>query len=349
MQQFLKMANQDPRLSMVRHNGMDDEAQYQLSIDEEKAKADGLSESDINSTLSAAWGGSYVNQFLYNGRVKNVYLQGRAAARITPEDLNKWYVRNSSSEMVPFSAFGGGYWTMGSPRYERFNGVSAVNIQGSPADGYSSSDAVKAVEEIAAKLPQGYTIAWHGLSYEEQASGSQTPLLYGLSVLIVFLCLAALYESWSVPFAVLLVVPLGIIGTVTAVMLRDIANDVFFQVGLLTTVGLAAKNAILIIEFAKELTEQGRGIVEAAVEAARLRIRPIIMTSMAFILGVLPLTISNGAGAGSQHSIGTAVIGGMLSATFLAIFMVPLFYVLVVSLTQKVTRALSSAKDHPHE
>lgn len=349
MQQFLKMANQDPRLSMVRHNGMDDEAQYQLSIDEEKAKADGLSESDINSTLSAAWGGSYVNQFLYNGRVKNVYLQGRATARITPEDLNKWYVRNSSSEMVPFSAFGGGYWTMGSPRYERFNGVSAVNIQGSPAEGYSSSDAVKAVEEIAAKLPQGYTIAWHGLSYEEQVSGSQTPLLYGLSVLIVFLCLAALYESWSVPFAVLLVVPLGIIGTVTAVMLRDIANDVFFQVGLLTTVGLAAKNAILIIEFAKELTEQGRGVVEAAVEAARLRIRPIIMTSMAFILGVLPLTISNGAGAGSQHSIGTAVIGGMLSATFLAIFMVPLFYVLVVSLTQKVTRALSSAKDHPHE
>lgn len=238
---------------------------------------------------------------------------------------------------------------MGSPRYERFNGVSAVNIQGSPAEGYSSSDAVKAVEEIAAKLPQGYTIAWHGLSYEEQVSGSQTPLLYGLSVLIVFLCLAALYESWSVPFAVLLVVPLGIIGTVTAVMLRDIANDVFFQVGLLTTVGLAAKNAILIIEFAKELTEQGRGVVEAAVEAARLRIRPIIMTSMAFILGVLPLTISNGAGAGSQHSIGTAVIGGMLSATFLAIFMVPLFYVLVVSLTQKVTRALSSAKDHPHE
>ena len=349
MRQFLKMANSDPRLSMVRHNGMDDEAQYQLSIDEEKAQADGLSESDINSTLSAAWGSSYVNQFLYNGRVKNVYLQGRATSRITPEDLNKWYVRNSNDDMVPFSAFGGGYWTMGSPRYERFNGVSAVNIQGSPADGYSSSDAVKAVEEIAAKLPQGYTIAWHGLSYEEQASGSQTSLLYGLSVLIVFLCLAALYESWSVPIAVLLVVPLGIIGTVVAVMLRDIANDVFFQVGLLTTVGLAAKNAILIIEFAKELTEQGRGIVEAAVEAARLRIRPIIMTSMAFILGVLPLTLSNGAGAGSQHSIGTAVIGGMLSATFLAIFMVPLFYVLVVSLTQKITRTPSSAKDHPHE
>lgn len=342
MNKFLELASKDKRLSMVRHNGMADEAEYHLSIDEEKANALGVSSSDIDDTLSAAWGSSYVNQFLFNGRVKNVYIQGKASSRVTPDDMEKWYVKNDEGKMVPFSAFGRGEWQYGSPRYERFNGVSAVNIQGSPADGYSSGDAVSAVEEIAKQMPEGYKVEWHGLSYEEQMSGSQTTTLYLLSVLIVFLCLSALYESWSIPLSVMLVVPLGVLGTVSAVLMRDLQNDVFFQVGLLTTVGLAAKNAILIVEFAKELHERdGKDLVEAAIEAAKLRIRPIIMTSMAFILGVLPLTISSGAGAGSQHSIGTAVIGGMISATFLAIFFVPMFYVLVMKISQRLFKKSS--------
>ncbi|WP_072929673.1 efflux RND transporter permease subunit [Nissabacter archeti] len=331
--QFLGMAAKDKRLTAVRPNGMDDEPQYELMIDDERARALGLSLEDINDTLSAAWGSSYVNQFMYQDRVKKVYIQGRAASRVTPEDLNKWYFRNSSGQMVPYSAFGSGKWGFGSPRFERFNGVSSVELMGSPASGYSSGDATKAVMEIAAKLPKGFRVQWHGISYEEQISGSQAPALYAISVLVVFLCLAALYESWSIPFSVLLVVPLGVLGTIGAVLMRGLQNDVFFQVGLLTTVGLAAKNAILIVEFAKELHErEGKGIVEAAVEAAKLRIRPIIMTSMAFILGVVPLTLSHGAGAGSQHSIGTAVVGGMITATFLAIFFVPMFYVVVVRL-----------------
>lgn len=339
MDQFLGMAYKDPRLTMVRHNGMADEAVYRLSIDEEKANALGVSSSDIDDLISAAWGSSYVNQFLYHGRVKDVYLQGKASSRKIPDDFDKWYVKNSSGEMVPFSAFGKGEWAWGSPRYERFNGSRAVNMMGSPGPGFSSGDAVKAVQEIAAKLPKGYKIEWHGLSYEEMLSGSQTTTLYLLSLLVVFLCLAALYESWSVPISVILVVPLGIVGTVSAVMLRGLQNDVYFQIGLLTTVGLAAKNAILIVEFAKEYHERdGKDVISAAVEAAKMRIRPIIMTSMAFILGVLPLTISSGAGAGSQHSIGTAVVGGMLSATFLAIFFVPMFYVLVIKLVTRISR-----------
>ncbi len=328
--QFLQLANQDPRLTQVRMNSLEDEPMYQLEINDERASALGLSMSDVNNTLSVAWGSSYIDQFMYNGRVKQVYLMGKAASRVTPEDLNKWYFRNSSGTMVPFSAFGSGKWVSGSPHYERFNGMTAEEIQGSPAPGYSSGEAMKAVEEIAAKLPKGFRVQWYGISYEEQTSGSQTTQLYALSILVVFLCLAALYESWSIPFSVILVVPLGILGTLCAVLLRGLQNDVFFQVGLLTTVGLAAKNAILIVEFAKELHERdGKSLVEAALEAARLRIRPIIMTSMAFILGVLPLTISSGAGAGSQHSIGTAVVGGMITATFLAIFFVPMFYVVV--------------------
>ncbi|MEA9391564.1 efflux RND transporter permease subunit [Acerihabitans sp. TG2] len=331
--QFLQLASQDTRLTAVRPNGMEDEPEYQLIIDDERARALGLSLEDINDTLSAAWGSSYINQFLYQGRVKKVYIQGRASSRVTPEDMKQWYFRNSSNQMVPFSAFGSGKWVYGSPRMERFNGVSSVEIMGSPSPGYSSGDATKAVMEIAAKLPPGFEVKWHGLSYEEQLSGSQAPALYGISVIIVFLCLAALYESWSIPISVLLVVPLGVLGTIGAVLLRGLENDVFFQVGLLTTVGLAAKNAILIVEFAKDLHEkEGKDIVEAAIAAAKLRVRPIIMTSMAFILGVLPLTLSHGAGAGSQHSIGTAVIGGMITATFLAIFFVPMFYVVVVRL-----------------
>ncbi|RLM16652.1 multidrug efflux RND transporter permease [Gibbsiella quercinecans] len=351
MNQFLSLANQDPRLSMVRHNGMSDEPQYKLNIDDERARALGLSLEDINDTLSTAWGSSYVNQFIYQDRVKKVYLQGRAASRVTPEDLNQWYFRNSSGQMVPFASFGSGEWTYGSPRYERFNGVESVNIMGAPAEGYSSGDAVKAINEITAKLPDGFQIQWHGLSYEEQTAGSQTVALYTLSILVVFLCLAALYESWSIPFSVLLVIPLGVLGTIAAVLMRGLSNDVFFQVGLLTTVGLAAKNAILIVEFAKELHErEGKDIVQAAIEAARLRIRPIIMTSMAFVLGVLPLAIASGAGAGSQHSIGTAVVGGMLTATFLAIFFVPMFYVVVVRLFNrrqvKTLAAPDNGKQH---
>lgn len=331
--QFLQMAAKDKRLFATRPNGMEDEPQFHLIIDDERARALGLSLGDINDTLSISWGSSYVNQFTYSGRVKKVYVQGNAGSRVTPEDLKKWYFRNSSGTMVPFTAFGRGEWQYGSPRYERFNGISALEIMGSPGAGYSSGDAVKAVKEIAAKLPPGFKVEWHGLSYEEQMSGSQTPALYTISLVVVFLCLAALYESWSIPFSVILVVPLGVLGTVLAVLLRGLENDVFFQVGLLTTVGLAAKNAILIVEFAKDLHEkEGMGLVEAATEAAKLRIRPIIMTSMAFVLGVMPLAISHGAGAGSQHSIGTAVVGGMLTATFLAIYFVPMFYVVVSQL-----------------
>jgi len=328
--QLIDLANKDPHLAQVRMNGLEDEPQYQLEINDEKASALGLSMTDINNTLSVAWGSSYIDQFMYNCRVKEVYLMGKADSRVTPSDLNKWYFRNTSGTMVPFSAFATGKWVYGSPHFERFNGLTSEEILGSPAAGQSTGEAMKAVEQLAKQLPKGFRVQWYGISYEEQASGNQTTQLYIISILVVFLCLAALYESWSIPFSVIMVVPLGILGTISAVLLRGLQNDVFFQVGLLTTVGLAAKNAILIVEFAKELHErEGKTLVEAAVEAARLRIRPIIMTSMAFILGVLPLTISNGAGAGSQHSIGTAVAGGMITATFLAIFFVPMFYVVV--------------------
>ena len=347
--QFLQQANKDPRLTAVRLNSMEDEPEYQLEIDDQRASAQGLSLADINDTLSVAWGSSYINQFMYNGRVKQVYLMGKADSRLTPEDLDKWYVRNSSGTMVPYSAFASGEWVNGSPHYERFNGLTAEEILGSPAPGYSSGDAMKAVEEIARTLPAGFRVQWYGLSYEEQASGSQTTALYVLSLIVVFLCLAALYESWSVPLSVLMVVPLGILGTISAVLLRGLSNDVFFQVGLLTTVGLAAKNAILIVEFAKDLHErEGKDLVAAALEAARLRIRPIIMTSMAFILGVLPLTISHGAGAGSQHSIGTAVAGGMFTATFLAIFFVPMFYVVISRLFAGKKARAAEVTHHEH-
>ncbi|MFG1173506.1 efflux RND transporter permease subunit [Erwiniaceae bacterium CAU 1747] len=345
--QFLTLAAHDKRLFATRPNGMEDEPQYHLIIDDERARALGLNLDDINQTLSIAWGSSYVDQFTYGGRVKKVYVQGNAGSRVTPEDLKKWYFRNSSGKMVPYTAFGSGEWQYGSPRYERFNGISAVEIMGAPAAGYSSGEAVTAVKEIAAKLPHGFRVDWHGLSYEEQMSGSQTPALYTISLLVVFLCLAALYESWSIPFSVMLVVPLGVLGTILAVLLRGLENDVFFQVGLLTTVGLAAKNAILIVEFAKDLHEkEGMEIVEAATKAAKLRIRPIIMTSMAFILGVMPLMVSHGAGAGSQHSIGTAVVGGMLTATFLAIYFVPMFYVVISRLFSARNKTKKEEQNH---
>ncbi|EJL85457.1 efflux RND transporter permease subunit [Pantoea sp. GM01] len=345
--QLITLANNDPHLAQVRLNGLEDEPQYQLEINDEKASALGLSMTDINNTLSVAWGSSYIDQFMYNGRVKEVYLMGKADSRVTPSDLDKWYFRNSSGSMVPFSAFASGKWVYGSPHFERFNGLTAEEILGSPAPGQSTGEAMKAVEQLAKQLPHGFRVQWYGISYEEQASGSQTTQLYLISIVVVFLCLAALYESWSIPFSVIMVVPLGILGTISAVLLRGLQNDVFFQVGLLTTVGLAAKNAILIVEFAKELHErEGKTLVEAAVEAARLRIRPIIMTSMAFILGVLPLTISNGAGAGSQHSIGTAVAGGMITATFLAIFFVPMFYVVVSQLFARKKKTSTEVINH---
>ncbi|KPX42107.1 efflux RND transporter permease subunit [Pseudomonas ficuserectae] len=339
--QFLGMAAQSKILAGVRPNGLNDEPQYQLIIDDERASALGITLSDINNTLSIALGGSYVNDFIDRGRVKKVYIQGDAGARMTPEDLKKWYVRNSSGEMVPFSAFASGKWTYGSPKLSRYNGVAAEEVLGTPAPGYSSGEAMAEVEALAKKLPQGIGISWTGLSYEERLSGSQAPALYALSLLVVFLCLAALYESWSIPIAVILVVPLGVIGALTATSLRGLSNDVFFQVGLLVTVGLAAKNAILIVEFAKELHEQGKSLVDSAIEACRMRLRPIIMTSMAFILGVVPLAISTGAGSGSQHSIGTGVIGGMITAVILAIFWVPLFFVSVSGLFKSKKKHIS--------
>ena len=334
--QLLGMASQDPRLAGVRPNGMQDVPIFRIDIDYEKVKSLGLNISDVNSTLSTAWGGSYVNDFLDRGRVKRVYLQADAPYRMLPEDLEQWYVRNRDGEMVPFSAFITTRWDFGSPRLERYNGVPALNIQGQAAPGLSTGDAMQAIEEIVAKLPAGVGIEWTGMSYQERVAGSQAPMLYAISLLVVFLCLAALYESWSVPFSVILVVPLGILGALIAANSRELANDVYFQVGLLTTIGLSAKNAILIVEFAKSLVDQGKGVVEATLEAARMRLRPILMTSMAFILGVLPLAISTGAGAMSRQAIGTGVIGGMLAATFLAIFFVPLFYVLVMKLTHKL-------------
>jgi multidrug efflux pump len=329
---FLQLASKSPVLQRVRPNGLNDEPQYVLEIDDEKARALGVSLADINSTVAIAWGSNYVNDFIDRGRVKRVYLQGQPNARMNPEDLGKWFVRNDKGAMVPFSAFASGQWGFGSPKLQRYNGVAAVEILGEPAAGRSSGEAMKAIEEIMKQMPPGIGYSWTGLSFEERLSGSQAPALYALSLLVVFLCLAALYESWSIPFSVMLVVPLGVIGALLATLARSLSNDVFFQVGLLTTVGLSAKNAILIVEFAKALHEQGKSYVEAAVEACRMRLRPIVMTSLAFMLGVFPLAVSSGAGAGSQHAIGTGVIGGMITATVLAIFWVPLFFVAVSSL-----------------
>lgn len=333
--QFLGAAAQDSRLVGVRPNGQDDNPQFKLDVDQEKAAALGVSLSDINSVFSTAWAASYVNDFIDKGRVKKVYVQGEAQYRMLPEDVKNWYVRNNKNEMVPFSAFTSGRWIFGSPRLERYNGVPSVNVLGQGAPGVSSGDAMLAAEEIAAKLPAGIGYQWTGMSLQERESGNQAPMLYALSILIVFLCLAALYESWSVPISVMLVVPLGVIGAVLFAMARGLSNDVYFQVGLLTTIGLAAKNAILIVEFAKALYEQGMDLLEATMEAVRMRLRPIVMTSLAFMLGVTPLVLSTGAGSGSQNAIGTGVFGGMFSATVLAIFFVPVFFVVVFRLAKR--------------
>jgi len=325
--QLMGIAGKDPAIGMIRPNGLDDEPQYKLDIDWEKASALGLSIGDINDTLGAGWGSAYVNQFVDHNRVKRVFLQGDPESRMLPQDMDKWYVRNASGQMVPFSTFTAAQWTVGSPKLERYNGTPSLEFLGAPAPGRSTGDALAAMEAAVTKLPPGIGYEWTGLSYEEKRSGSQAPALYAISLTVVFLCLAALYESWSIPVAVMLVVPLGIIGTISATLLRGLANDVFFQVGLLTTVGLSAKNAILIVEFAKENLERGMGIVEATLSAARQRLRPILMTSMAFVLGVMPLAIATGAGAGGRVAIGTGVIGGMLTATLLAVFLVPVFFI----------------------
>jgi multidrug efflux pump len=327
--QLLGMAAQDPILAQVRPNGQEDTPQLHLDIDLEKATALGVTQANIDDTITAAWGGVYVNDFIDRNRVKRVYMQGDAPYRGSPTDLDHWYVRSTSGTMTPFSSFAGSHWAYGPTRLERYNGQASFEIQGQSAPGKSSGAAIAEMQKLAAKLPAGVGYEWTGLTYQEQLSGSQAPALYGLSLLVVFLCLAALYESWSVPISVLMVVPLGVLGAVAAASLRGLYNDIYFQVGLLTTIGLSAKNAILIVEFAEAAERSGKSPREAAIEGARLRLRPILMTSLAFIAGVTPLAISTGAGAASQNDIGTGVIGGMLTATILAIFLIPLFFVLV--------------------
>jgi hydrophobe/amphiphile efflux-1 (HAE1) family protein len=324
--QLLGMAAHDKLLAGVRPNGLPDVPQLKVNVDQRRAEALGLSLADVNSTLTAAWGGTYVSDFVDQGRVKRIYIEGDAPFRSQPDDLNRWYVRGATGALTPFSAFADTTWQYGPAQLQRYNGQPALEIQGSPAAGQSSGAAMDEVEALARRLPKGIGFEWTGLSYEEKAAGGKAVYLYALSILVVFLCLAALYESWTVPLAVLLVVPLGVVGAVLAVTLRGLSNDVFFQVGLLTTMGLSAKNAILIVEFAEAASREGKSPFDAAIEAARLRLRPILMTSLAFIAGVFPLAVSTGAGSGGQNDIGTCVVGGMFTATVLAIFFVPLFF-----------------------
>ena len=325
--QFLEAAAKDPRLMLVRPNGLDDQPMYQITIDEEKARALQVRISDINDTMSAAWGSAYVNDFIDRGRVKKVFVQGVVDSRIAPEDFDKWHVRNAEGKMVPFSAFASGHWTYGSPKLERFKGVPGSEILGQAAPGYSSGEAMQVVEKIAAELPKGIGIGFAGLSFEERLAGDQSLMTTAFSLLMVFLCLAALYESWTIPFSILLSMPVGLVGAVLATTVRGLSNDIFFQIGIITTMGLVAKNAILIVEFARDLHEsEGYSLKDAALTAARMRLRPIIMTSLAFVMGVIPLAIAKGASSASQHSIGTSVVGGTLFGTFLAIFFVPLFF-----------------------
>jgi hydrophobe/amphiphile efflux-1 (HAE1) family protein len=343
--ELLAMASKENGLVGVRPNGEDDAPEFRVDIDAAKAGALGLSLADVNATFSTAWGSNYVNDFIDRGRVKKVFLQADAPYRMLPEDINDWHVRNSSGTMVPFDAFAHASWTSASPRLERYNGVPSMEILGMAKPGTASSgEAMATMERLAARLPAGIGYEWTGLSFQERAAGSQTTVLYVVSILVVFLSLAALYESWPIPLAVILVVPLGVLGTLIAAVLTWKMNDVYFQVGLLTTVGLAAKNAILIVEFARDLQHGGRGLVEATLEAVRLRLRPILMTSLAFMLGVLPLVLASGAGSGSQNALGTAVFGGMASATLLAVVFVPLFYVVVMRLFRVGAAPLPAVK-----
>jgi multidrug efflux pump len=348
MNEILAEGRSDPTLTGVRQNSLDDNPALTVNIDEEKVGALGISQAQVDQTLTAAWGGNYVGDFVDRGRVKRVYVQGDAQFRSRPEDLDNWHVRSSSGDMAPFSAFSSISWAQAPTTLGRFNGISNYEIQGDAAEGKSTGEAMDRIAAIAAKQP-GVTVAWSGLSYQERLSGGQAPFLYAVSLLVVFLCLAALYESWSVPFSVLLVVPLGVLGAALAVWTRGLSNDVYFQVGLLTTMGLSAKNAILIVEFAEGAERRGMKPYQAALEGARLRLRPILMTSLAFIFGVLPLAISTGAGAQSRIAIGTAVIGGMLTATVLAIFFVPMFFVMVRMIFRNRHAPANATPEAPQE
>jgi multidrug efflux pump len=342
--QLLHSAAADPRVSDVRAQGMDDEPQLKIEVDQEKASALGITLGDLNTALSSCFGSDYVNNFVNGSRVQRVIVQLDAPFRMKPDDIGKVYVRNGKGTMVPLSAVAALKWSYGSPNLQRYNGFPSVEIVGTPAPGRSSGEAMLAMEELARKLPAGMGYEWTGQSYEERLSGSQAPMLYALSLIVVFLCLAALYESWSIPTAVLLVVPLGIVGALAATSLRGLANDVYFKVGFLAIIGLSTKNAILIVEFAKDAQARGLGLIEATLEAVHLRLRPILMTSFAFILGVTPLAVARGAGSAGQNAIGTGVIGGMITATALAIFLVPVFYVVVQKVFKSKTKqALAAA------
>lgn len=343
---LISAAQRDPLLGSVRPTLLPDTPTLRVNSDAQMLSSLGLTQDSVNATLSTAWGGSYVNDFIDRGRVKRVYVQGDAPFRNEPQSLYQWHVRGANGQMTPFSAFATLGWAQSPTALLRFNGVPATELQGTPAPGVSSGTAMARMEELARAIP-GVSVAWSGLSYQERLSTGQAPLLYALALLLVFLCLAALYESWSIPVAVLLVVPLGLIGAVVAVTLRGLENDVYFQIGLITTMGLAAKNAILIVEFAEQAERRGVGTVEAALEAARLRLRPILMTSFAFIFGALPLALSTGGGANSRIEIGTAVVGGTLTATVLAVFYIPLFYLLVRRTAQKLTGLRHRRGDGP--
>ncbi len=331
-------------MSAVRPNGLEDVPEYRIDVDWDKAGALGIPITSIHNTIGAAFGSAYVNDFVQGGRVKRVFVQADASYRMLPKDLEKLYVRNTTGEMVPFSSFASGRWTSGSPRLERYNGFPSMNIWGEPAPGRSSGEAMKAMEEIVSKLPRGIGFEWNGISYQERMAGSQAPLLYAFSILVIFLCLAALYESWPIPVSILLTLPLGAIGGVIASTMRVLPNDVYFQIGLLTTLGLTTKNAILIVQFAKARVEEGMGLIEATLEGTKLRFRPIIMTSLAFGFGVLPLALTTGAGAGAQNAIGTSVLGGMITGTFLVTLFAPLFYVLVEKAFGKNRRRETAAR-----
>ena len=331
-QPLLALANKDSNLSNVRFNGLDDAPTFKLDLYDKKASALGLDLSDVNSTLSTVLGGTYVNDFVHNSRVKRVYVQGDVGARMLPQDIDRWQVRNSDGDMVPLSEFTKGHWSYAPQTISRFNGVEAMQITGDAGSGVSSGVAMSAISDLVGQIPGGYSYAWSGMSYQELAAGTQAWMLYAATILFVFLCLAALYESWTIPVSVMLAVPVGILGAVLATTLRGLNSDIYFQVGLLATMGLAAKNGILIVEFARELEQQGMSLLRATLQAASLRLRPIIMTSLAFMLGVLPMVLGTGAGSGARHSLGTGVLGGTLISTLLGIFFVPLFYVVIRSL-----------------
>ncbi|WP_049236457.1 efflux RND transporter permease subunit [Moraxella canis] len=347
--QLMGMAMQNPAIASIRPGGQEDAPKLKVDINQAQAAAYGVPLATINNTIAQAWGGSYVNDFIDRGRIKKVYIQGEADSRVVPEDINRWYVRNQSGEMVSFGAFSSSKWEYGSPSLARYNGVSSMALTGAAAPGLSTGDAMEAMAQMASQLPVGIDFEWTGLSLEQQKSGGQAPMLYALSIVVVFLCLAALYESWSVPFAVILVIPLGVIGALLLTKIHGLANDVYLQVALLTVVGLSAKNAILIIEFAKEIQESGKTLKESVMMAARMRLRPIIMTSLAFGMGVVPLYIATGAGSGSQNAVGTGVLGGVLTSTFLGIFFIPMFYVWVRTLFPYKPKAQPVTGAEPHE